>query len=91
MIDSVLIVVGGHPVVVGLNSGNQGSPRGNAHRAVRIGAIETNSFVGKTIEVGSADDRMAGAAECVGAVLVGGNKEDIGFRHRKSFDLSGSS
>ena len=44
-----------------------------------MGAREVDPFRGEPIEVGSLDDRVAGAAHRIRAVLIGEQQQDVGL------------
>ena len=67
-----------------------GEDAGAGRRAGRIravGALKEAAFFGESIEVGCLDLRVA-AAECVPVLLVGGDEEDVEFRHMRSLSVS---
>ena len=59
-------------------AGDHGGAGGHADGGAGVGAGEADAAGGKGVEMGGADGGVAGAAEGVPALLVGGDEEEVG-------------
>ncbi len=74
------VLIAHHAVSCGVLTGEEGAARGDATRGGRIVARKISAFIGQTIEVVGLDERIAVDAEGIPALLVGRDKEDVGFQ-----------
>ena len=71
-------------------AGDHGGARGHADRVAGIGAAEADAAGGQGVEMGRADGGVAGAAEGVPALLVGGDEEEVwGVGHGNGMGCEG--
>ena len=59
-------------------AGDHAGAGGHADGGAGVGAAETDAAGGEGVEVGRADGGVAGAAEGVPTLLVGGDEEEVG-------------
>ena len=77
-VDAERLGICGHAVLVRPPAGDQRGPGGKADGAVDVGVVEADALSREGVEVGRADERVAGAPERIGTVLVAGDEQDVG-------------
>ena len=74
-------VAGGHPGGVGPQASQHGCPRRAAHRLAYVGVLEHKTLFGQPVEGRRLNLIIAVAPECVGALMVCENVEQVGSGH----------
>ncbi len=72
------LLVGRHPVHVGVDAGEVAGARRAAERRGDEGAGEAHAAGGQAVEPRGLDPGVAGAAQGVGAMLVGQDEDEVG-------------
>ena len=74
-------VAGRHARRVGPQAGEHGRPGRTAHGLAHVGVLEDEAVLGKPVERRGFDLAVSVAGQCIGALLVRENVEQVGSRH----------
>jgi len=72
-------------------AGEDACPAACAYRGCDKGVGEADAVCSEVVDVGGLDNGIAGAAQCVGAMVVGEEEDDVGaFRGLGGFGKAGA-